>query len=305
MPSRIINHFPIVQYRDGLKYLFNPVTKQWLVDRPEERVRLRTIEFLTREAGFSLNRMNTEQGLQIGFGGSSDQRTDIVCFDCSHQPLLLVECKSESIRIDEKTVVQGARYNRSVKAPYVMLTNGITDVLIATTEGDQAEIFKDWNRISGLQVESVRDYSYWQKRGMWGFGSDGFNEDIRVALSDWLTQFWTDGTAQNQYIQVKIPDYLELDAPKLSNDILSHYFRVFPRDEDGARKAITIIAGTNKVAQVIMIQTSATNDPVWSVMDVSLNESGHLQFSIGDEIRNELNLRSSDNALASVLNLFP
>jgi hypothetical protein len=305
MPSRIINHFPIVQYRDGLKYLFNPVTKQWLVDRPEERVRLRTIEFLSREAGFSLNRMNTEQGLQIGFGGTSDQRTDIVCFDSSHQPFLLVECKSESIRIDEKTVVQGARYNRSVKAPYVMLTNGITDILIATNERDQAEIFKDWNRITELQVQSVRDLSYWQKRGMWGLDSGSNNEGYHRAFSDWLTRFWTDKAAQNQYIQAKIPDYLELDVTDAGNKALLHYFRVFPREEDGSRKAVTIIAGAKRDALAIMIQASVKNEPVWSVMDVNLNESGHLEFSIGGEVCHNLEPRSTNNALASVMNLFP
>lgn len=305
MPSRIINHFPIVQYRDGLKYLFNPVTKQWLVDRPEERVRLRTIEFLTREAGFSLNRMNTEQGLQIGFGGTSDQRTDIVCFDSSHQPLLLVECKSESIRIDEKTVVQGARYNRSVKAPYVMLTNGITDILIATNERDQAEIFKDWNRITELQVQSVRDLSYWQKRGMWGFGPDGYDDKYSRALSDWLTSFWTDETAQNQYIQAKIPDYLILDVTDAGNKALSHYFRVLSREDDGSRKAISIISGANQHACAIMIDARSGNEPIWSVMDITLNEDGRLQFSVGGDVRHNLDPRSTNDPLASILNLFP
>ncbi|HAC14432.1 MAG TPA: hypothetical protein DCE78_00590 [Bacteroidetes bacterium] len=303
MPSRIINHFPVVQYRDGLKYLFNPVTKQWLVDRPEERVRLRTIEFLTREAGFSLNRMNTEQGLQIGFGGASDQRTDIVCFDSSHQPLLLVECKSESIRIDEKTVIQGARYNRSVKAPYVMLTNGITDVLIATKEGDEAEIFKDWQRISGLHIESVRDFSYWQKRGMWGSGADGFDHGLHEVLSGWLTRFWTDEAAQNQYIQVKIPDYLELEVPKLSYNVLSHYFRVLPREDDGSRKAISIIGGTKNEACAIMIDARSGKEPIWSVMEVNLSDVGSLQISNSAEFRHELDLRSTDNAMTDILNL--
>ena len=303
MPSRIINHFPIVQYRDGQKYLFNPVTKQWLVDRPEERVRLRTIEFLTREAGFSLNRMNTEQGLQIGFGGSSDQRTDIVCFDSSHLPLMLVECKSESIRIDEKTVIQGARYNRSVKAPYVMLTNGITDVLIATTEGDEAKVFDEWERISALQIESARDLNYWQKRGMWGLKSRNTEDNQSNTLAAWLAHFWTDKAAQNQYIQVQIPDSLIIDVPKVANNVLSHYFRVLPRTDNGTRKALTIIAGENHDASLIMIHAGSGIETTWSVLDVNLNENGELQISKDGEVRHMIELQTQ-NALKSVLNLF-
>ncbi len=270
MTSSVLKHFPVVRYRNGQKQLFNPVSKQWVSDRPEERVRLRTIEFLTREAGFSLNRMNTEQGIRSDAGSSPTLRTDIICFDTFHQPLLLVECKSESIRLDTSVSAQSARYNRTVRAPYVMLTNGINDFFFAIREDEQAEVFSDFSRIAPLGVESIRDMAYWNKRGFTGHTDD---HDL---LSDLFTRFWSSKYAQNQYISMDIPAELRNRLPEFPDHMLSHYFRVAPRASDGSRSALTLIDDQKNGMLFIKVTANAGGQTksvaTWSVYDVSVSE---------------------------------
>jgi len=275
--SLIQIHFPIVRYVDGTKMLFNPVTRQMVADRPEERVRLRTIEFLCRRAGFSLNRMNTEQGLHRGFGGSSMQRTDIVCFDGQHRPLLLVECKAEGVLIDEKVAIQSAQYNRSVQAPYILLTNGVTDVLMAIKEEDQVEVLNGWERVSELIVESQRDSDYWVQRGFLSAGAD----ELSNATTEWLTRLYSGDGAQNQYVQIGVPAEILGKMGGVMRPVVSQYLRVYPREESGARQAIGLVSGVERVSGgdnphaflVRIINNPALKSPKWEIWAAFFHET--------------------------------
>lgn len=187
MASRIRRHFPMVRFRDGQKLLFNPIQKSVVADRPEERVRLRMIEFLVREAGFSFNRMSTEIGIK-SFTTDTSLRTDILCFDKLHRPLLLVECKSESVKLDEKAAIQIARYNRTVKAPYILLTNGHRDILFAVREDDSVDLIPELETVFPLFSDNNRDLTYWIGRNLWGRNtvntSVGGEADGKVNESD-------------------------------------------------------------------------------------------------------------------------
>lgn len=257
--------------------LFNPVTRQMVADRPEERVRLRTIEFLCRRAGFSLNRMNTEQGLHRGFGGSSMQRTDIVCFDGQHRPLLLVECKAEGVLIDEKVAIQSAQYNRSVQAPYILLTNGVTDVLMAIKEEDQVEVLNGWERVSELIVESQRDSDYWVQRGFLSAGAD----ELSNATTEWLTRLYSGDGAQNQYVQIGVPAEILGKMGGVMRPVVSQYLRVYPREESGARQAIGLVSGVERVSGgdnphaflVRIINNPALKSPKWEIWAAFFHET--------------------------------
>ena len=41
------------------------------------------------------------------------------------QPVLIVECKSPSIKVDQRTFEQAARYNKTLQVRYLMVTNGL------------------------------------------------------------------------------------------------------------------------------------------------------------------------------------
>ena len=53
------------------------------------------------------------------------KRCDLIIYDGSGQPYLIVECKAPSVKITQKTFDQIARYNYSLKAAYLIVTNGL------------------------------------------------------------------------------------------------------------------------------------------------------------------------------------
>ena len=53
------------------------------------------------------------------------KRYDIVVFQPNGKIFLLIECKSPEVSINQNTFDQIARYNLSLKAEYLMVTNGL------------------------------------------------------------------------------------------------------------------------------------------------------------------------------------
>jgi hypothetical protein len=193
MASLITPHFPQVRFEPEDRKWFNPVMRTRAVDRPEERVRLRMIEFLVREAGFSTGRITTELPI-ASRRNSGPIRADILCFDELLRPLLLIECKSERVRLDESAAMQAARYNLSVKAPYIMLTNGVHDYLFSVQEDGGTRFSGHFGSVFPLNPEPVRSLSYWRERGMWGGVPDGYRTQFgSVGDSDEAIKFGSVG----------------------------------------------------------------------------------------------------------------
>ncbi len=107
MPSVAESRYPQIVWREGEKRLWNPIHRKALKNLPEERVRLRTIEYLL-DVGWSKHRISTEEA--IGQIGDTSMRTDIICYTQQFVPKILVECKAEHIPISAKTAEQVARY---------------------------------------------------------------------------------------------------------------------------------------------------------------------------------------------------
>ena len=53
------------------------------------------------------------------------KRSDLLCYDHQVQPYLLIECKAPGVKIDEAAFWQTVNYNQTLKAPFIVVTNGI------------------------------------------------------------------------------------------------------------------------------------------------------------------------------------
>jgi hypothetical protein len=53
------------------------------------------------------------------------KRADIAVFGTRGRPLLLVECKASSVKINQKVFDQIARYNMALKVKFLIVTNGL------------------------------------------------------------------------------------------------------------------------------------------------------------------------------------
>ena len=120
-------NFPSYKFRlkkSGQKDLiFDIIRKKWIVITPEEWVRQHTIHYLINEKSFPISTIAVEKSLVIN---DLTKRFDIVCFDQSGEPSLLVECKRPTVQITEDTMHQALRYNKALRAPLIFLTNGIS-----------------------------------------------------------------------------------------------------------------------------------------------------------------------------------
>ena len=111
----------LIKSRENKLFIFDPIRKKELVLTPEEWVRRHSIQFLL-ESGYPMGLIGVEKTLNLN---NMARRTDILVFDKSGLPFLIVECKSAKVPITQTTFDQIARYNMEIKAPYLMLTNGL------------------------------------------------------------------------------------------------------------------------------------------------------------------------------------
>lgn len=102
--------------------IFDSIRKKFVVCTPEEWVRAHTIQFLIQEKGYSPNLLNVEK--QIIVRGIT-KRYDIVGYKPSGDIALVVECKAPHVPITQDTFDQIARYNFTLRAEYLMVTNGL------------------------------------------------------------------------------------------------------------------------------------------------------------------------------------
>jgi hypothetical protein len=106
---------------DGKSYIFDVLRKKYILLTPEEWVRQNFLDFLINEKEFSKNLIKIESGLKYN---ALLKRTDIIVYNREGQPLLLIECKAENIKLSKSVLEQASRYNLILKAKYLCITNG-------------------------------------------------------------------------------------------------------------------------------------------------------------------------------------
>lgn len=57
------------------------------------------------------------------------KRYDVVVYNRQLQPYLIVECKAPYMELDTSVIEQAQRYNRVLKAPLLMISNGVSDYI--------------------------------------------------------------------------------------------------------------------------------------------------------------------------------
>lgn len=102
--------------------IFDVIRKRFVVLQPEEWVRQHCVHFLLTEKQYPQSLVNVEKELVVN---NLKKRYDIVVFNTDGSILLVVECKSPNIMINQATFDQIARYNLTLNATYLMVTNGI------------------------------------------------------------------------------------------------------------------------------------------------------------------------------------
>ncbi|PWJ45041.1 type I restriction enzyme HsdR N-terminal domain-containing protein [Sediminitomix flava] len=110
-----------LQRKDDKVWILDQIRKKYLVLTPEEWVRQHFINFLITE-GYPKSLIGVEGGLKVN---QMQKRSDILVYDRKGKPFLLVECKAPEVKLSNKTFEQAAAYNSVLKAPFLIITNGL------------------------------------------------------------------------------------------------------------------------------------------------------------------------------------
>lgn len=106
---------------DGKERVFDIIRKKYVVLTPEEWVRQHIIHYLISDHKFPKALISVEK--QLLLNGLS-KRTDIVLYNRNASPILIVECKSPDVPLSQAVVDQAARYNLTLRVPWLWVTNG-------------------------------------------------------------------------------------------------------------------------------------------------------------------------------------
>jgi len=118
-----------ILYKNNNKEILAPRKEKWLVNKPEEEVRQKYICRLVDHYGYSLDQMAQEMQVTNSQRGQGAARADIVVWRTpkdkneNKYPLIVVECKAESVTIRKEDYYQGMNYASWLHADFFVTTN--------------------------------------------------------------------------------------------------------------------------------------------------------------------------------------
>jgi hypothetical protein len=104
----------------GSEQIFDGIRKRWLVLTPEEWVRQNMLQYLA-SIHYPLSLIAVEKEI---FLGEMKKRCDIVVYDRSGNPWMIIECKEMNVKLNAAVLDQVLRYHISIPCPYLIITNG-------------------------------------------------------------------------------------------------------------------------------------------------------------------------------------
>lgn len=252
MKSKSRHHFPQIRFSSGKKELYNSILKKKFVNLPEERVRLAMVDYLLLEAGWNKNRVGFEAPIRLP-QTKHPLRADLVLYDQKMKPHIIVECKSETVALNLSTAEQIARYNSSINAPYLMLTNGITDYWFSI-DGKTVEQVQSPMTESSINRDFRGSVEYWINRGFVNPDSD---DELKNHLSNFLQLFWDEDDSIRQ-------KYFDLKPPMISYPIQNRY-RIFEMDDDQKLAITFLFDGFNSTRMIGILNQAGQNRGLVSV----------------------------------------
>lgn len=115
-----------------MKTVWDPLRRKEVALTPEEQVRQWFIERLRDDFRVPVHMMGSEVPVQFG---DKSFRADIVVFDRTGKPLVIVECKRPDVELTSETALQALRYNSVLDVAFIFLTNGNNTYLYGRKNG--------------------------------------------------------------------------------------------------------------------------------------------------------------------------
>lgn len=118
-------NFPAFNFRfknsENKVAIFDEIRKKFVILTPEEWVRQHVVHYLLHHKNYPKSLINVEKLLKVN---GLTKRYDVVVFNPDGSIFILVECKAPTVKISQSTFDQIARYNLTMNALYLMVSNG-------------------------------------------------------------------------------------------------------------------------------------------------------------------------------------
>jgi hypothetical protein len=111
-----------IDNKAGKNAIFDMIRKKYVVLTPEEWVRQHFVHYLIDHLQYPKTLISIEGGLLYN---RLQKRSDIVVYTRNTLPFMLIECKAPEVKISQRVFEQAAVYNQTLKASYVVVTNGM------------------------------------------------------------------------------------------------------------------------------------------------------------------------------------
>jgi type I site-specific restriction endonuclease len=120
--------------QNNKEQIFCEWRRRWVRLTPEEWIRQQLLHRMVSEGGYPASLIAVEVPLEklsiVNCQFSINQRCDAVVYDKEMHPLMLIECKAETVPLTQKTLDQAITYNRKLNVPYLLLSNGAQTICI-------------------------------------------------------------------------------------------------------------------------------------------------------------------------------
>lgn len=107
---------------NGRMEVFDRWRGRWVALTPEEWVRQHFVAMMVATKGYMSGRIANEISLSLN---SMSRRCDTVVYDDLRHPVMIVEYKAPDVRISQAVFEQIARYSMVLRAPYLVVSNGL------------------------------------------------------------------------------------------------------------------------------------------------------------------------------------
>jgi predicted type IV restriction endonuclease len=138
---------PSLQKENGKVLIFDGIRKKYIVLTPEEWVRQHFIHYLITALKYPKSLFRIEGALTYN---KLQKRSDILVFDRNGKSWMLIECKSPTIKLNQKAFNQVAVYNMTIGAKYLAVTNGMAHFCFeAAPPGGEAKALQNFPAFEG------------------------------------------------------------------------------------------------------------------------------------------------------------
>lgn len=132
MDDNVLQWFK-TEMRDDKTFVFDPLRKRYVLLTPEEEVRQKVLYLLVEHLHVPAGRLAVEYSVKVN---GLDKRCDAVVFSKEGQPLMIVECKAQTVKLTDKVLDQAVRYHSALQPRFLLLYNGETCYCFKVEEGN-------------------------------------------------------------------------------------------------------------------------------------------------------------------------